>query len=200
MRIISWLVRPAVRVTDMAARGCMSGMRLLVLVVAALHAGAASAPGPYALRSARQGAMTPGIAAQAVNAVLTGVSLLGLRGGDGDNDKVADPSGIWQTFQKSSGIEWDGDDDGPMVGYGLSERGPCTWGKSSIVRRTQPRLRLRVTCNETLNEESLVAIGERIGLPGFGNPEGYWEGVRVPLKRNGDVFEAEAVLPPGTYK
>jgi hypothetical protein len=178
----------------------MSGMRLLSLVLAVLHAGVVSAHGSCVQKMARQSGITPGISASDMNSMIPGTNLLGLRGGDGDNDKVADPSGIWQTFQKSSGIEWEGDDDGPMVGYGLSERGPCAWGQSSIVRRTQPKLRLRVTCNETLNEETLIAIGERMGLPGFGNPEGYWEGVRVPLKKNGDIFEAEAVLPPGTYK
>jgi len=178
----------------------MSGMRLFALVVAVLHAGIVSAHGAYAHKMARQGGITPGISARAMSSMIPGTNLLGLRGGDGDNDKVADPSGIWQTFQKSSGIEWEGDDDGPMVGYGLSERGPCAWGQSSIVRRTQPKIRLRVTCNETLNEETLVAIGERVGLAGFGNPEGYWEGVRIPLRKTGDIFEAEAVLPPGTYK
>lgn len=123
-----------------------------------------------------------------------------LRGGEGDGGKVADPSGIWQTFQKSSGVEWEGDDDGPYVGYGLAERGPCAWGKGSVSRRTQ-KLHLRLTCNETIQDgETLLAIGERMGLPGYGNPEGYWEGVKIPMAQTDDFYEARAELPPGTYK
>jgi len=91
----------------------MSGMRLFALVVAVLHAGIVSAHGAYAHKMARQGGITPGISARAMSSMIPGTNLLGLRGGDGDNDKVADPSGMmmgrWSGMAFPRGVRARGD-------------------------------------------------------------------------------------------
>jgi len=131
---------------------------------------------------------------------------LRLRGGSGQDGKVADSNmGVWQSFSRSSGVEWSGDDvDGPPIGFGLAPRQACKWGRPSVGRRSQPSLHLRVVVDSEMeNGDTVVAVGERIGLEGFGNAEGSWETIRIKMRKKDkkdNTWEARARIPPGTYK